>query len=193
MTVDRGQLSILIPTRNRWVFLSRLLRYYAGSRLRHPILIGDSSDSDQAEKITETINSLRGSVRVIYQRFAPTDPIYEVAVELLKRVSTPYSVLNADDDFLVCKTMELVIEFLDDHRDYSVAHGDEATMKLRSFAANQKNCSGCILSGSYTVVSSAATVVEARIYSSGLPNRRGQVTMPGSATVWPTGLPSMTA
>ena len=130
-----SELTILIPTRNRYVFLSRLLRYYASSRLRHLILIGDSSDSDQAEKITETINCVRGSVRVVYQRFTPTDPIYEVAVELLKRVSTPYSVLNADDDFLVCKTMDLVIEFLDHHPDYSIAHGDEATMKLKSTGA----------------------------------------------------------
>lgn len=115
-------LTILIPTRNRWNFLGRLLRYYASAGVTWPIVIGDSSDAEELVVGQKILKEVSGRLKVDY-RSCPGLSNLACGTSLLERVSTPYVVWTADDDFLALRGVRSALEFLETHADYSTAHG----------------------------------------------------------------------
>ena len=116
-------LSILIPTRNRWGFLGRLLRHYSHFGMPYPIFIGDSSDPDQCLESESVLKEVSGRLNVDV-RLYPGVSNLATGLDLLERVSTPYVVSTADDDFLVVRGVRKAMDFLEEYPDYSTAHGD---------------------------------------------------------------------
>jgi len=70
-----------------------------------------------------TINEFNKSLRLKYYHFNSEISLEEKVFKTLNHVDSKYSVLCADDDFLIPNTLKQCIEFLEDHKDYSVAHG----------------------------------------------------------------------
>lgn len=114
--------TICIPTKNRSQFLGRLLRYYAETRCRQQIFIGDSSDPYDIERNKRTIQSLRSQLNMDYFE-CPGMGVSECQEYLSDSVSTPYSTCVADDDILCPRGIEQCAEFLDSNPDYVAAHG----------------------------------------------------------------------
>ncbi len=122
--MDLSSVTLLVPTLNRAAFLQELLSYCKKTGLSSPILIGDSSRPDQQKMIMGSIEKARPAVNVEYFYYPVEMNVYKVLYDLLKKVTTPYAAFLGDDDFFVPGTLLKAVRFLDQHPDYSVAHGE---------------------------------------------------------------------
>lgn len=75
-----------------------------------------------------------------HQIFPPTTPYAEKLSFSLAQVTTPLTVIAADDDFLIPQTLEQAVAFLDAHPDYSIVHGVSY-----SFGTDTESCYGNII------------------------------------------------
>ena len=114
------RLSIIIPTHERDHLLERALAYYSNFD-RANIIICDSSIKPSSKTISREI---------IYYHL----PGYSFASKLLyavERVSTPYSCLSADDDFLVESSLMTAAYFLEYNKDYVAINGQYILFNLK--------------------------------------------------------------
>ena len=121
------RLTILVTTYNRYPSLLRLLKYAAAVRVPYPIHVLDSSTdpiaSDELQRCLEAPG-------VLYRRYdSTTSPMHKLR-EGLNKVSTPFVVQWADDDFLVPGSLEAGVDFLDTHPTYSIVHGRGAIFTM---------------------------------------------------------------
>jgi glycosyltransferase domain-containing protein len=123
-------LTIIIPTMNRSDFLFRQLQYYADTKYKHWILIGDSSDARHVEITKKTIRQFKGKLKIIYHELPGLNDA-ECVRHLVPLISTPYAVFTADDDFLVPSGLEKCIQFLEKDNSYIAAHGIGVCFKLQ--------------------------------------------------------------
>lgn len=115
-------ITLCVPTKNRPVFLGRLLRYYARTGYRYWLFIGDSSDPQQADRNERMVASLAGQLKIAYHHYPGLSSC--AALEQLSRhVATPYSALVCDDDFVCPTGLDRCMAFLGEHPDYGAAHG----------------------------------------------------------------------
>lgn len=117
-------LTIIIPTRNRSSFLRRLLTYYCKLHLEGAVLIVDSSDLAHVSQNQRVVDFLEADLNVAYRVHDASASLSEKVCDSLNYVTTPYAVIGADDDFFVPSTLSRVVQFLEDHDEYIVAHGD---------------------------------------------------------------------
>ncbi|MBI4278966.1 MAG: TIGR00180 family glycosyltransferase [Armatimonadetes bacterium] len=122
-------MTLLVPTRNRPGFVTRLLHYYAGLGFRGHIAVGDSSDPEPAEQTRAAVAMLRDRLNLSYREY-PGNNNAKVMQDLLQWVSTPYAALLPDDDFLVPRGLDRCAEFLERNPAYSAAHGLGVTFVL---------------------------------------------------------------
>lgn len=130
-------ISILIPTLNRSDFLIRALHYYSNVGFGGYICIGDSSNEQHSEKNKYVIQALKDKINIIYRTF-PNPPYIHVGMvmkELIGLAPTPYAVYAGDDDFVIPSGLEQCIAFLEDHPEYSAAHGIRVSVRLKSSRA----------------------------------------------------------
>lgn len=116
----RDRLTVLVLTYNRYPLLSRLLRYYQSCGSPFPMLILDSSSDAQGSE------GLAGWLRAPGMTHVPYDPAISPTAKLddgVRRVTTPYVLVWADDDLMVPRTMAEAVRFLEAHPDFSAAHG----------------------------------------------------------------------
>lgn len=111
-------LTVFIPTKDRPLFLSKLLNFYAERNLPYEILIGDSSESPEPVLYDS-------SLKVCYESH-PTGMMVPPSVGiLLEKIKTPYSVFCSDDDYLVPDQLHRCVKFLESNPDYSAVTGDQ--------------------------------------------------------------------
>lgn len=122
-------ISLLIPTMNRSEFLGRLLQYYADTKFRGKILIGDSSNAAHLAKTKLIISANRKNLDIDHFEYPGLNNAQCISL-MLRSVDTPYSAFIADDDFLVPNALEKCVEFLDRHPDYSAVHGEGISVQL---------------------------------------------------------------
>lgn len=130
-------ISILIPTLNRSDFLIRALYYYSKVGFKGYVCIGDSSDAQHIEKTKRAIYALEGKLRIIYRSF-PNPPYTHggmVIKELIELAPTPYAVFAGDDDFVIPNGLEECAAFLENHPEYSAAHGARIVVSVQSSRA----------------------------------------------------------
>ena len=130
-------ISILIPTLNRSDFLIRALHYYGKVGFKGCVCIGDSSNAQHTKKTKHAIQTLGDKIKIIYRNFPNPPYIHDgmVMKELIKLAPTPYAVFAGDDDFLIPNGLEKCIAFLEDHPEYSAAHGIRVAVRLKSSGA----------------------------------------------------------
>jgi glycosyltransferase domain-containing protein len=123
------QVSIVIPTKERPFFLSKVLAYYARQRYRWPILIGDGSGQAGYDANRRIVEALDGRLDITHERY-PDISVHATVVELLELVRTPYTAFSGDDDFLVPEHVDRSAQFLDTHPEYAVAGGVAAWVSV---------------------------------------------------------------
>ena len=121
--VDLSSVSFVIPTMNRARFLRQLVRYYHQQGVACPIYIGDSSGPEQQAVIKGALQEAP-SLKAQYAYYSPDVALYSVMADLIKKVDTPYIALHGDDDFFVPRAVLKGVQFLEQHPDYSVVHGE---------------------------------------------------------------------
>ena len=105
------KVSIVIPTMNRSDFLRRSLYYYAKSKYKGWIYIGDSSESSHIKRTKETVRELEDRLKIKYFAFPQLNDS-QCIKSLLEAVETPYVAFVADDDLLVPSGMDKCVAFL---------------------------------------------------------------------------------
>ena len=120
MNRNLHRITLVIPTYNRYPFLLRLLRFYETYGFPVKILILDSS-SDSLED-AELLKFLEHP-QIVHQKF-PADIFFARKLsEGLKKVFTYFSVLCADDDYIIPTGLEPCMNFLQEHPDYAMSQG----------------------------------------------------------------------
>jgi glycosyltransferase domain-containing protein len=122
-------ITILIPTKNRAGFLSRLLNYFAEVRYQHWIYIGDSSNQEQTEKIKLTIQNVEDKLKIKHLDCTGLSGV-QATEHMTESVTTPYCVLIPDDDFLCPNGLDKCTDFLDSNPNYTAAYGVGINTKI---------------------------------------------------------------
>jgi glycosyltransferase domain-containing protein len=113
--------TILIPTYNRPKELHRLLQFLKLSSNAYPIVVLDGS--------TQANQQINRKVIAKFENIACPDfpenmhMSLRIAAGLNDYVTTSYSIICADDDYVIPATIAHCINFLDTHPDYSTANG----------------------------------------------------------------------
>src|SRR3989338_6817452 len=107
---DNLRVGIIVPTRNRSEFITRLLNYYASLKSPHTIYLGDSSDPP--EKIKKIVSELNGKLNIVYH-YSPPGDVAKCEFELLTLVKEKYACLLCDDDYHVPDAITECAEFLE--------------------------------------------------------------------------------
>jgi glycosyltransferase domain-containing protein len=116
---DDSDLTLVVITFNRYACLSRLLRFYEKFDVRFRFLILDSS-SCEPPNIIEVLGS---KLDIEYLKFQSSIFFSRKISEGCINTRTKFSVLSADDDFLLPSGLRESMYFLASNRDYSSAHG----------------------------------------------------------------------
>lgn len=117
--------TIVIPTMNRSLFVIRALHYYAKEQFSGWICIGDSSEEEEFQKTNREVELLSCQLNVMHRRYPSTEYPNEATVvkALIEIVPTCYVCQYGDDDFLVTSGMEKCAVFLNNNLDYQAACG----------------------------------------------------------------------
>ncbi len=116
-----GKFTLIVPTYNRPVELSRLLGYLARQRPNFPVLVLDSSEPSTQQANKAAAAKLDCDIRV--KSFEQQIPPWEKFWRGSEMVETDYCSLCADDDLVMVESLDRIVEFLETHPDHSVAHG----------------------------------------------------------------------
>lgn len=112
--------TLVILTRNRYSKLLRLLKFYESYDFPVSIKILDSSKSNV---IPDEINEFLNNNSIRYEKFDES-LIFGAMLNLgLQDITSPYCGLCADDDFIFPTGINSCLEFLENNKDYAVAHG----------------------------------------------------------------------
>ena len=128
-------LTVLVPTKNRAPFLTRLCSYYGGRDFNHKLLIVDSSEPNHAGENRRALELLGGDFNVEYKLYDNDIGFLEKVNAALSLVNTPYAVVGADDDMFIPAGLSRSVEFLEANSDYVLAHGDAMTFSLNTSTA----------------------------------------------------------
>lgn len=123
-----SELTLVLPTRNRSAFLSKVLRYYTEMGCGYPIVIGDASDDEEFGRNAETIRRRGRALPILHQRHPPGTLAHESTVRILRSVETTYSVFCGDDDFMVPVQLARCVEFLERYPGFALACGTAASI-----------------------------------------------------------------
>jgi glycosyltransferase domain-containing protein len=124
-------ITLLIPTKNRTIFLKRVLTYYKKVNFKGTLAIGDSSTGDFLIDNKKIYASMKDFINITYQIF-PDKNLCQTSHELLKTVKTNFVAEVHDDNFIVPNSIKKCIEFLNHNSDYSAARGLGISLKTKN-------------------------------------------------------------
>jgi glycosyltransferase domain-containing protein len=114
-------LTIVITTYKRYGYLNRLLKFLLSYELRAKIIVLDSTPYLPEDR---DVQIRLNSRNVVWMRFdSGISPSKKTALGV-KEVETEFTVLCADDDFLIPPAVKKCVEFLLVHPEYGSAQGE---------------------------------------------------------------------
>ncbi|MBF0619626.1 MAG: TIGR00180 family glycosyltransferase [Candidatus Omnitrophica bacterium] len=122
-------ITLLVPTYNRPLFLLRVLATIDLYGFTGPVMVLDSST--MAFDATEIKKVARGE-NVTYERFPGGMTLYQKLFEISGQIKTPYVVCVGDDDLRILSFLEKAVRFLDEHPDYSAVHGEALLFRMEN-------------------------------------------------------------
>jgi len=112
--LHKVKVTLIIPTHERHDYLDRSLYYYKQIKLvDFPIIIVDSSFKAFEKIDYADVTYLHLPHRTLSEKLS-------IATSC---IASPYSLLCADDDFIIPETLFKCVDFLEEHRDFSSAQG----------------------------------------------------------------------
>jgi len=115
------QFTLIVPTYNRPDDLARLLTYLDRLHADFPVLVLDSSGAATQQANREATG--RSGLNVRYEIFDGAVSPWEKFWRGSEMVRTPYCSLCADDDVVLPESLGPIVQHLETHPDFSVAHG----------------------------------------------------------------------
>ena len=111
--------TIIIITFNRYPFLLRLLKFYDNYDHDFHFLILDSSN----DELDDELKSYLDRENLSYNKYDSSIFFADKIAEGCTHITTPFSVLCADDDFLIPSGIQASKNYLLEHTDYASVHG----------------------------------------------------------------------
>lgn len=125
--------ALIIPTRNRPVFLERALRYYETAQAPFPIIVGDSSDDIYLDENIKLIESLKSSrIDLQHIKYPSETEFIDKMVELIDHVDAEFIKFAADDDFVSIDFMKNAAVILEHDLNCSAVYGKEIRFKVKN-------------------------------------------------------------
>lgn len=115
------KLSIFVPTKNRFYYIRKLIRYYSIINFSGEIIILDSSDIEIKEKIENLIKTNQ-NLKIKY--FHSIGLPCAMMKKYVQEASNEYVVFSGDDDYLVQNGIKACIKFLDSNKNFSGCTGE---------------------------------------------------------------------
>ncbi len=113
--------TLVVPTKNRFYYVERLLKYYLNMDFLGTIIIIDSSDDGSADYIRKYVNNLNKE-NYIY-KYSKGLPSW-VIKENLDLIKTKYVSFLGDDDYAIPNGILKSIGFLENYPDISGCRGE---------------------------------------------------------------------
>lgn len=112
-------ISIIIPTKNRFIYLKKLVNYYESENFQGKLIIVDSSDKDNFIETKSFLN--KKNLKITHSFFKGN----EIAAKenFCRQVKTKYIAQSGDDDYYCVNGLKKIIEFLDCNKDYNSISG----------------------------------------------------------------------
>lgn len=115
-------LTLLIPTKNRYFILKKTLSYYIENKFSFKILILDSSDKKNFELNNKFIKKIKN-----IKQYKINGWTTEVLKKSKKYIKTDYVTYSGDDDVICVRNLKYFIDFLEKNKNYIGAHGQAIT------------------------------------------------------------------
>jgi glycosyltransferase domain-containing protein len=115
------EFTLIVPTFNRPRDLARLLTYLVRQKAEFPVLVLDSSDGETKVANAGLIDHVELDVRLV--SYASSITPFEKFWRGSQEVRTEFCSLCADDDVLMLDAILPLVNFLQEHPDFSAAHG----------------------------------------------------------------------
>ena len=114
-------ITIIIPTKNRSVFIARQLKYYSESGFSGHIFIGDSSDTHEYQYNKRSIEKYSNSLNIMHF-YDKSFSAERMISHLCTYVKTDYLSALMDDDIILTKSLYECICYLNNKMviDYSI-------------------------------------------------------------------------
>jgi glycosyltransferase domain-containing protein len=118
--INLSDLTLLLPTMNRPIFLNRTLFYYSSIQWNGKILIGDSSRGKDRFDNLEVIQLYQNTLDITYYYLPSYDFPHNgyCLRKLAEFTKTKYCIYSGDDDFLLPSKISECIDFLEHNDDY---------------------------------------------------------------------------
>ena len=115
------EVTIIITRHYENRFLIQLLKYYQIYDFPFKIIILDSSEKpiDIFQEL-----GLNNHSQIQYEVFNKSINMFKKILLGLEKITTPYSVICSDDDFITLDGIIESVDFLENNKDYSVVHGN---------------------------------------------------------------------
>jgi len=114
-------LSIIVPTKNRYYYLKKLLSYYSKINYEGNLVILDSSDLEIKKKVLNEIN-LSNNIRIQY--FHDMGLPFGLIKKFINEIDTKYVVFSGDDDYFTKNGLVQCINFLEKNLNFLGCNGE---------------------------------------------------------------------
>ena len=132
------KLTLVIPTHNRNYYLSRCLWYHAHFPFGQ-IIVADSSPEEKKVVNRETVSKIREmfEANILYLEYEPETEkyggdIYRKWGDAISQITTEYTQICTDKEFIIPTSLERFIQHLESHSDFTTAQGDEYGFSLNT-------------------------------------------------------------
>jgi glycosyltransferase domain-containing protein len=128
---------IFIPTMNRADFMIRQLEYYAYVGCPHPIYIGDSSKTDEKNKLTDAMNKFDNKLKIRLEDHTGLN-VVQSTLQLLDLIDEKYTCFIGDDDLQIPSSLTKCATFLENNPDFSSVSGHAVAIRTKNNNAHGK-------------------------------------------------------
>lgn len=113
-------ISIVVPTKNRFQYISKLINYYDKVNYSGTLIIVDSSSKEILTK-TEQLIKAKKKLKINYVKFTSNE--VGAKAKICPEITTKYTIQAGDDDYYSPDGLSKIITFLDSNTDYASASG----------------------------------------------------------------------
>jgi glycosyltransferase domain-containing protein len=133
-------LTAVLHTQNRPDFVYRAIKYYS-DKFAHRLIVSDASTERNFEELKRKLSTIDIGFPIEIVHNDAKTPFFKRLAEALERVSTPYLLLMADDDFYFQSWPQTAIDYLDRNPECGVVYGHTMHFEIDGYAAsgNAKN------------------------------------------------------
>ena len=113
-------ISIVVPTKNRLEYITKLINYYDSVNYSGTLIIVDSSDDEISIKTGQLIKNKK-KLNINYIKYKANE--IAAKAKICSQLKTKYTIQAGDDDYYSPQGLKEIISFLDNNTDYVSASG----------------------------------------------------------------------